>query len=403
MNIINSIEYLTTTDLGIELLQVSFGMRAALTCVPSDKEWNSIYRFAKEQSILGVLFGGVKQLPAGQRPNRDLLMDWLGQVVYLKTKNELLDKTCADVCKMFHENGFDSCILKGQANNCMYQSSDDSKVPSELVRTPGDIDVWVWPQIGSKQKTQGMMGRVWNEVNTMPSLDERRVMIYNFCRDTIKGYDARKEGKLHTSFSLDNGVIVEVHCTPSLMNSKTHDKKLQQWFESYINTSLQKKSQGSKNFPTPTLEFNLVYQIHHMYRHYLFEGIGLKQVIDYHMLLRDLDTMDARERNLATKQVVRTFKELGIDKFASAMMWVLSDCLGVDRNIILCKPDAKYGKHLWHTILEGGNFGRNWGTIVHDDWSHPIRRIKRYIKRNSQLLFLYPEEVLWHALRRVKE
>ena len=129
-------------------------MRAALTCVPSDKEWNSIYRFAKEQSILGVLFGGVKQLPAGQSPNRDWLMDWLGQVVYLKTKNELLDKTCADVCKMFHENGFDSCILKGQANNCMYQSSDDSKVPSELVRTPGDIDVWVWPQIGSKQKTQ---------------------------------------------------------------------------------------------------------------------------------------------------------------------------------------------------------------------------------------------------------
>lgn len=121
------------------------------------------------------------------------------------------------------------------------------------------------------------------------------------------------------------------------------------------------------------------------------------------MLLRNLDTLDARERNLATKQVVRTFKELGIDKFASAMMWVLSDCLGVDCNIILCKPDAKHGRHLWHTILEGGNFGHNWGSIVHDDWSHPIRRIKRYIKRNSQLLFLYPEEVLWHALRRVKE
>ena len=402
MNIINSIEYLTTTDLGIELLQVSFGMRAALTCVPSDKEWNNIYRFAKEQSILGVLFGGVEQLPVEQRPNRDLLMDWFGKVVCLKIQNELLDKTCMDVCKMFHENGFNSCILKGQGNNRMYQSGG-SKIPSALIRTPGDIDIWVWPQIGSNQKMQGKMGRVSYMVDSMPSLDERRVMIYNFCRDTIKGYDARKEGKLHTSFSLDDGIIVEVHCTPSMMNSKTHDKKLQLWFESYINTSLQKRSQDFENFPTPTLEFNLVYQIHHMYRHYLFEGIGLKQVIDYYMLLKNLDALDARVRNLVTKQVVRTFEELGIDKFASAMMWVLSDCLGVNRNIILCKPNAKLGKHLWRTILEGGNFGHNWGSIAHDDWRHPIRRIKRYVKRNGQLLFLYPEEVIWHAARRLKE
>jgi len=404
---------LTTIDLSIELLQVALSVRPMLSRAPSDKEWDAIFRFAEEQAIMGVLFGGVERLPAEQRPYIDLLMDWLGQVEYLKTQNEEQDKGCMEVCRMFGENGFGTMILKGQGIARLYKAGSNglkglnavnslNPKPStlNLVRTSGDIDIWCWPKVGTKHKTQGAMGRVWSEVIEFPSLDERREMIYNFCRDVVKDYDPKKEGDMHTSYTRADGVTVEVHCTPHFFRSSKRDKLLQKWFEDNIKAV---DLQECADFGTPTLEMNMVYLLLHVHGHYLFEGIGLRQIIDYYLLLDQLKSYNEGVRKMILQKAFAKMKEFGVDKFAGAMMWVLAEKMKLSAECMLCKPDARRGKLLWNTIIAGGNFGHNWGSIAHDDWSHPFHRIWRYLKRNGQLVWYYPEEVLWHAVRRVRE
>ena len=35
----------------------------------------------------------------------------------------------------------------------------------------------------------------------------------------------------------------------------------------------------------PTHSFNIVYQLYHLYHHYFYEGVGLRQVVDYYFVL----------------------------------------------------------------------------------------------------------------------
>ena len=39
-------------------------------------------------------------------------------------------------------------------------------------------------------------------------------------------------------------------------------------------------------------------------------------------------------------------------------MWVLSECLGLESQYLLCKPDARRGRVLLREIMQDGNFGK---------------------------------------------
>ena len=50
------------------------------TVVPTKDDWAVMYRMAWEQSLAGVMFAAVTQLPAEQRPPTDLKMQWMGDI-----------------------------------------------------------------------------------------------------------------------------------------------------------------------------------------------------------------------------------------------------------------------------------------------------------------------------------
>ena len=99
----------------------------------------------------------------------------------------------------------------------------------------------------------------------------------------------------------------------------------------------------------PTIEFNLVYQLVHLFHHVFFEGIGLRQMVDYYYVLvhsNHEDIMKAQE----------TIKRLGLWKFAGAVMYVLHQVLNVDVHKMIAPMDGKRGEMLLSAILQGGNF-----------------------------------------------
>ena len=112
----------------------------------------------------------------------------------------------------------------------------------------------------------------------------------------------------------------------------------------------------------PTIAFNLVHQIVHIYHHFITEGVGLRQLMDYHFVVKH--EMEV-EKGSSVQEVKKVISDLGLERFASALMWVIGYVFDPGMLAIwiqksettLWKPNEKDGRLLLDEILMSGNFG----------------------------------------------
>ena len=214
--------------------------------------WKELYAIAKKQCLVGVLFDGIKKLPAeyvGMK--KELLLQWMAESQMLEKANVRLNDAAIQVSEWFRKKGFRTCILKGQGNALMY--------PNPYSRTPGDIDIWV----------EGEDKRV---ISFVRSISPHEKACYH-----------------HIEFPSYKGVEVEVHYRPSFLLCFWHNRKLQKYYERVKEEQFSHRvmlgEQGE--IAIPTVEFNLIFQLTHIYSHLMNEGIGLRQLVDYYYVLCD--------------------------------------------------------------------------------------------------------------------
>ena len=240
-------------------LRYSLGDKVDLSMVVSNMDWRQLYSFATKQTIIGICFDGIKRLseeyPEELKKNpieRDLLMTWMGVSQQIRRQNMKVNGVAAKLYSMLREDGLRCCILKGQGNALMY--------PNAYSRNPGDIDVWV---------------------------NASREQITEYAKKHFElGDDIRYQ---HIETSVD-GVPVELHFFPGIMNNPIYNARLQKWFKR--NADLQCSNvvslpDGIGEIAIPTTAFNVVYQLTHLYHHFFDEGIGMRQIIDYFLVVND--------------------------------------------------------------------------------------------------------------------
>ena len=74
------------------------------------------------------------------------------------------------------------------------------------------------------------------------------------------------------------------------MNNPLYHTRLQKWFKR--NADLQCSNvvslpDGIGEIAIPTTAFNVVYQLTHLYHHFFDEGVGMRQIIDYYVVMDD--------------------------------------------------------------------------------------------------------------------
>lgn len=333
-----------------KLLQIALNTDEKIIEI-KDIDWEEYFTFLRRQAIVGVGYDGVEKLSKhGVKPPFELLMNWIALVEQVEGKNKILNQKCHEMQEVFHEGGFRSCILKGQGNALMY--------PKPLRRQSGDIDIWV-------------DGNIKDIVEFLYS---------KYGRDSL--YVGYHHGELH----IWDDVEVEVHWRPSWKSSPLHNYRMQRWFE----TQAERQFNNELNMIglcVPTKDFNVVFQMQHMYLHLLQEGLGLRQVIDYYYVLKSKEACDLTE-------LQNTLKYLDLWKFASALMYVMKEVLNLDEGLMIAPVDEKSGERLLDEIIMAGNFGqydeRNRKILGKKGSSRRLARISR------QLRFLkdYPVEVL---------
>ena len=240
-------------------LKYCLGYKEDMSRVIAGMDWHELYSFASKQALLGLCFEGIERLgeeyPEELRLNpigRELLMTWMGKAQQIRRQNMKVNAVAGKLFSMLREDGFRCCILKGQGNALMY--------PNPYSRTPGDIDVWI-------------------------HASRERITEYASKRFELED-DIRLQ---HLETSLD-GVPVELHFFPCSMNNPIYHARLQKWFRR--NADLQCSHivglpDGAGDIAIPTTAFNVVYQLTHLYHHFFDEGIGMRQIIDYFLVVND--------------------------------------------------------------------------------------------------------------------
>ena len=433
----------------IDFLRFCIGSVKEIPGSLKEVDWKELYAIAKKQCLVGILFDGIKKLPAEHvGMKKELLLQWMAESQMLENANVRLNDAAIQVSEWFRKKGFRTCILKGQGNALMY--------PNPYSRTPGDIDIWV----------EGGDKRV---ISFVRSISPHEKACYH-----------------HIEFPSYKGIEVEVHYRPSFLLCFWHNRKLQKYYERVKEEQFSHRvmlgEQGE--IAIPTVEFNLIFQLTHIFSHLMNEGIGLRQLVDYYYVLCDFykvyqksskitpslftlkegstshpdpltlrgeggnrptrcseplrskdggpskvspdsagwDRRDAigdmtsataarssfaANSSAAIDRVQKKLKKLGVWKFAGGIMYIMQEVFGMPASRLIVPPNEKYGRFVLNEVLEAGNFGRHdaRNRFGRSKLGHNLQRVYRDIR----LVKFFPAEALceplfrtWHFFWRLK-
>lgn len=346
------------SPLFFSLIRLSIGSSDTLCRQPSGEEWGKLYRMALKQSLVGVCFEGVKKyienaLQCGEKTNipQELYYRWLGTAVQIRQRNGLMNQRCVELQSKLTSSGLNCTILKGQGIAALYGELKD-------LRQPGDIDVYV--DCGREKAIE--YARSIGQVNVHWDYKHLHLKIFK---------DAQ----------------VEMHYRPEVMLNLVKNWKLQRLFQS---DDVQKQIfQHYDQIFTPAIEFNLFYVLLHIYRHFLYEGVGLRQFMDYYFVLRSAMPSDDKAKSLSD------IEAFGMKRFAKGVMWIMKAVFGLDDPYLLYEPDEKEGRYIMGQVIAGGNFGFYDKRLKNSKKRGKFSAVAKILKHNLHLLLHYPADVIW--------
>lgn len=362
------------------LLQIATGKQKHLSHALSDEEWEQMYKLAKKQALLGIVFEGVKRLPQEQWPKGDIVLKWTMAAETIKRRNRQTTDVCLRLTDELARDGFDVCILKGQANHEYYDRLNTEQ-PLGMLRVCGDVDAWIWSK-----------GKAGHPVRTIIDYCKQKKILVSLCH-------------LHAEVKPVDGVPVEIHFRPSFLNAPWRNRCFQKLFQAakFEDVEIDKCGLVQKL----RIDYDLIFQMNHIYRHLLDEGVGMRQVLDFYVLLKEYDKeQNGRSELMNRMELMTHIRNSGMKRFASALMFVLKEMFGISNDELLCASSEKYGTFLLNEIMAAGNFGHydermKTLEVKKGKLSYQLQKAQRRFKRNLRFLASYPEEVICEPFARV--
>lgn len=349
-------------NLLFELIRVAIGNAVCLSHTPTAMEWNELYAMAKKQSLVGICFAGVQRLQGQkQSPPEMLYLQWMGMAAKIQQRNETLNRQCAELQKRLSTDGLKFCVVKGQTNALNYGSL-------AALRQPGDIDVWV---------------------------DADRITLAKYVQSVAPTDEITDT---HIQFHIFKDTEVELHYCLTKLANPFKNRLLKRWLQEQKAIQMNHMiALGEGHLYSPTTEFNMVYQMLHIYKHLFGEGIGLRQLMDYYFVLKTLSNSPLKGEDFECVQ--ETISDLGLTRFAEGLMWVMQHVFGLSMIQVPWVPNEKEGRFLLDEIMQSGNFGKLDTRFVRSADDSHLKRYLQTVGAKFRFFRHYPMEVIFTAFQ----
>ena len=373
-----------------DLIQVSIGRQNCLSRTPSEEEWGKLYSMAKRQSLVGVCFAGVQKLNSASYDNANdddnlsnssntsnlselQYLTWMGMAAKIQQKNEVVNRQCAELQVKLSDCGLRSCILKGQGVAQVYTGS------LRDLRQSGDIDTLLWKDGLSQSENREAVIQLARKFDKDATGSEHHVHAHFFEESSTNSGQATE---------------VELHYEPSYFCNPWANRRFRRWCEEHRSDIVMCEALGCM---VPSAEYNLVFLLSHTFRHYVSQGVGLRQLMDYYFVLKTISNTPLKVDDL--KNTLDSFNML---KFASAVMWVMKEVFGLEEQFMICEPNERLGRKFLAHVMQGGNFGHHNTETVACKTSH-VGRFINQLTLDLSLAIDYPSEALWSPISMIRE
>lgn len=300
----------------LSLVRMGIGHSSAL---PDVYDWQAIKALADKQGLTAIVVDGIEQLPDTIRPPKDLLLQWIGEVLQsYENRYKLYQRAIAELAGWYNAHGYKMMVLKG------YACSIDWQKPEH--RPCGDIDIWLF---GQQHEADAALGS-WLKVH-----------------DSEKKIDNSHHH--HTVFEWQ-GFTVENHYDFVNVYAHKSSAELEKVFkslgedDSHSVEVLGDTSTGSATkvyLPSPNL--HALFLIRHMVSHFAAAEITLRQVLDWAFFV------EKQTREVDWEWMDGMLVKFHMKEFVSCINAICVEDLGFPKGIF---PEVQFVPELKERVLE---------------------------------------------------
>lgn len=316
------------------LLRRALGFADSDEVVP-ENDWCSTITLLREHALLGLAADSIMSLPVELRPNMELQMTVLQYSASLTQMHYTLNEAISDVFRMMKDADLHPILLKGQGLATLY--------PKRYTRSCGDIDVFLLPE----------------------EFDKGCSIIFEYCSETPSlSVDEngrktffRNPNTIHLTAHKGDDIKFEIHYLPASTAIADIKGEYNEWMTEKLRQYDSVKINGV-DIAVPRMQVNVVYVFEHILKHMRTEGVGLRQFVDWMMLLHhgygNIDHQQLRT-DLTRFHLLDAWQVLG-----GILVWQLG--LPENEFPLWNKRKAKHsqGKNLEY-IIYAGNLGERLG------------------------------------------
>ncbi len=318
----------------------------------SVKEWHDLYDMAKSQGVAAVVWDAVAQLPIEYHPPRQLKMKWIAITSNIETNYDIQLSNSTRLAEEFHKVGIDTFVLKGIALSKYY--------PIPQHRECGDLDCF----LGSNYELGNIIAeklgaKVNRDYYRHSNFKYRQLTVENhqFCLP-IRGNREMKETELH---------LWQLLCRSS---------------NNYIdNTQL----------IAPPADFNAIFLTYHSMTHFLTEGIKLRNICDWALLLK------AEQNNIDWKEFYQICNKLNYTRIANILTYISTQYLGLTLENNDISTESKEHELVLNDLFEQNNIF-NKGYSV---WKSRFMTIKNRFRANWKYKKIYGRSMILSIVKQI--
>lgn len=296
-----------------ELLQVATGQLDCLSKGPSPEEWNDIYQTARQHGLAGVSYIGVEHLfEYGLRVPQDLSLDWMADAEMIRERQELIDKRCQKLMEKLEERKIRSSVMNGLG---MRQNGGSDLQQSLQAET---IDIFVDCNIDRALKFVSQTGQ----------------------QDIVYSYT-----EIPLTVWADTPVYL--HYRLMLARNPLTNRKIQKW----ASRNKDMMFQHDEAVTVPSLLMNAVCMLQDLQQRFFKGEAMLRHFLEYYFVITQLKDLSAVFKN--GDSIETALREMGLERFAGGVMWILQEMMALDRQHMLCAPKEHEGRFILHEVMAG--------------------------------------------------
>lgn len=336
-----------------ELLSLAkASINGGVATLNSITEWDKLYAIAAQQGVLALVFDAVETLPIEQQPPRALKMKWIASIANIEGRYNYQKKTAMELAEQFHKNGINTYVLKGFAIANYY--------PKPEHRECGDLDCFLGGEYERGNCLAESLGaKVTREYYKHSIIYYKKLMVENhqFCI-AIRGSRTLKAFERHLETIISQGAT---------MIDGSHLIK-------------------------PSADFNALFLAVHAMTHFLVEGIKVRHIVDWAMLLK------AEQENIDWKEFYKWADRMHLTRFADAMTAISAEHFGLQ----ITNPDihtsSPYAERILRDTIENSEGIHNKG---YSAWKSRFMQIKNRFSFAWKYHQIYQKSLLWELLKSV--